>query len=638
MLQTIREKAQGWIAWVIVILITIPFALWGIGEYTGIGGEPVVATVNGQEITERDFESRYQQFRNDLRQRLGSAYRPELFQEELMRQQVLDRMIDDLVIEQASRSMGLYAGDELVRQTILQFSAFQKDNQFDRQAYERALRLQGYGSPAQFEERVRQSLITSQLGSAVRSTEFATPAELENLVRLQEQQREFSYLEVPLAEFRSDEALEAADLEAYYEDHKARFRTPERVKVDYLLLDLDTLAAGIEPSEEDLLAFYELHREEYGKPEQRVASHILVNLPEDADADAEAEARGRIEAALARIRAGEEFAEVAKEVSEDPGSAAAGGDLGLFGPGAMVPEFEEAAFAAEVGEVTEPVRSPFGLHLILVTEVQPETIKQFDEAREQVLAALRKNEAEQLLYDEAERLADLAYEQPDSLEPAAEELGLELQTSDWFARDGGEGLLAHPKVKAAAFSEEVLTAGNNSEVLDLGDNRMLALRVREHEVAAYKPLDDVRAEVEDLVRDEQALERARDQAEQLVARLESGASLQELQAETGYELNQPGSLGRDSGEAPAGLVHQAFQLPRPGEAGAVYGLADLAGGNFAVVALTEVKDGTLEDLEPVVRETEITTLESSAGQANYQHLVRQLRAIAEIEITPRSSG
>ncbi len=638
MLQTIREKAQGWIAWAIVILITIPFALWGIGEYTGIGGEPVVATVNGQEITERDFESRYQQFRSELRQRLGSAYRPELFQEELMRGQVLDRMIDDLVIEQASRRMGLYAGDELVRQTILQFAAFQKDGQFDREAYERALRLQGYLGPGQFEERVRQSLITSQLGSAVRSTEFATPTELEDLVRLQRQQRNFSYLVVPAKEFRSDAALESAELEAYYEDHKARFRTPERVKVDYILLDVDSLGAGIEPSEEELMAFYEAHRQEYGAPEQRAASHILINLPEDADTDTEADARARIEAALARIRAGEAFAEVAKEVSEDPGSAAAGGDLGLFGPGAMVPEFEEAAFAAEVGEVAGPVRSPFGLHLILVTEVQPESIKEFSEAREQVLAGLRKSEAEQLLYDYAERLADLAYEQPDSLEPAAEELGLKLQTSDWFARDGGEDLLAHPKVKAAAFSEEVLTAGNNSEVLDLGDNRMLALRVREHELAAYKPLEEVRAEVEDLVRAEQALEQAREQGEQLVDRLKSGASLEELQAETGFALKQPGSLGREAREAPPGLVRQVFQLPRPADSSPSYGLADLAGGDFAVVALTEVKDGALEDLAPEARENEISTLERSAGQANYQHLVRQLRAIADIELTPRTSG
>jgi peptidyl-prolyl cis-trans isomerase D len=638
MLQTIREKAQGWIAWAIVILITIPFALWGIGEYTGIGGEPVVATVNGQDITERDYENRYQQFRNELRQRLGSAYRPELFQEQLMRRQVLDRMIDDLVIEQASRGMGLYAGDELVRQTILQFSAFQKDGQFDRETYERALRLQGFLGPGQFEERVRQSLITAQLGSAVRSTEFATATELQDLVRLQKQQRDFSYLVVPAAEFRSDAAPEPAEAETYYEEHKARFRTPERVKVDYLLLDVDSLGAGIEPSEEDLMAFYEAHRQEYGEPEQRAASHILVNLPEDADSDTEAEARARIEAALARIRAGEAFAEVAKEVSEDPGSAAAGGDLGLFGPGAMVPEFEEAAFAAEVDEVTGPVRSPFGLHLILVTEIQPESIKEFPEAREQVLEALRKSEAEQLLYDYAERLADLAYEQPDSLEPAAEDLGLELQTSDWFEREGGEGVLAHPKVKAAAFSEEVLTAGNNSEVLDLGNNRMLALRVREHELAAYKPLEAVRAEVEDLVRAEQALKRAREQAEQLVARLESGASLEELQAETGYELKQPGSLGRDAGQAPTGLVHQVFQLPRPADGGPVYGLADLADGDFAVVALTEVKDGSLEDLEPAARESETNTLERSAGQANYQHLVRQLRAIADIELTPRSSG
>jgi len=634
MLQAIRDTAQGWIAWAIVILISIPFALWGIADYLGVGAEPVVATVNGDEIKERELDQRYQEFRRSLQERLGANFRPEMFDEQRMRQQVLDGMINDLIIEQASRDLGLYAGDELVRQAILSVPAFQKDGEFDRAIYERALQLQGYPAPVQFEERLRNSLVTGQLETAVSETEFATSRELEEMARLRKQRREFSYLRVPASKFRSDEPIPEEQLKAYYQAHTEQFRSPEQVKLQYLVLDTDSLVETINPGEDQLREYFDSHREEYLQPEKRRASHILVGVEGNADTEQQA-ALQKIESARARILAGEDFAAVAKEVSEDPGSAPNGGELGFFGPGEMDPAFEQAAYSAVRGEVTEPVRSSFGYHLILVQEIQPEVAPSFDEVRERVLRAVSKQEAERLLADYAERLSNLAYEHPDSLEPAAQSLGMEIQTSDWIGPGGGKDLLAYREVVAAAFSDDVLAQGNNSELIELGPERMLVLRVAEHREAAVKPLQDVMEQVVELIRKEQAREAARSQAEALLSRLKEGTTLEQLQGEAGYELKQLSALERTSREAPPQLVAEVFKLARPVEQAPTLSAVALGNDDYAVVALTGVTDGALGDLDESSRSREKAVLERSRGQEYYQHLVQFLRSEAEVEFPER---
>jgi peptidyl-prolyl cis-trans isomerase D len=632
MLQAIRDRAQGWIAWAIVILISIPFALWGIADYLGVGAEPVVATVNGDEIKERALDQRYQQVRRSLQERLGANFRPEMFDEQRMRQQVLDSMIDELVIQQASRDLGLYAGDALVREAIRSVPAFQKDGQFDQAAYQRALQLQGYPSPVEFEERLRNSLVTGQLEVAVRETEFATRRELEELARLRKQTRQFSYLRVPAREFRSEEAIPEQDVQAYYDEHLEQFRSPEQVKLQYLVVDTRTVRELVSPDEDQLREYFEAHAGDYVQPEKRRASHILVSLDRDADAEQQRAALQKIEAARERILAGEDFSAVAKELSEDPGSAANGGELGFFGAGEMDPAFEQAAFAAAEGEVTEPVRSDFGYHLVLVREIQPEVAPGFEEVREQVERAVSQQEAERLLADYAERLHTLTYEHPDSLEPAAEELGLEIQTSDWMGRSGGKDLLAYREVVEAAFSEDVLGQGNNSELIELGPDQMLVLRVAEHQQAAVKPLDEVRDQVVERVRREQAREAARAEAEALLSRLEAGATLEELAEESGFDLKQPDSLERTSDAAPRRLVTEVFKLPRPSGEAPTSSLVALANGDYAVVALTEVSDGAVQDLGEAARTEEKAALRRSLGQEYYQHLVQSLRSEADIKI------
>ncbi|HSO78694.1 MAG TPA: SurA N-terminal domain-containing protein, partial [Chromatiaceae bacterium] len=423
MLQEIRERAQGWIAWGVVILISIPFAFWGIQSYMGGGTEPVVATVNGAEITARSFDRQVEETRMRLRERLGAAYRPELFEEQALRAQVLEGMIQEQLLLQVSHDMGLRASNRELQAAILSNPAFQRDGRFDKATYDRMLELQGTSGP-QYEESLRQRIVGTQLQRAVTASELATDFEMAEAIRLDRQQRRLAYLRVSKAGFLDNAPVPEEELQAWYQAHADRYLSPERVKLSYLVLDAATLDAGQPVDEEALRRQYDEEIERFREPEQRRARHILVTLAAGADAAAEAEAKARIEAIQGRLAAGDDFATLARELSQDPGSAPQGGDLGMFGKGVMDPAFEQASFSLETGTTSEPVRSQFGYHLIQVTEIQPETLKAFEEVREQLVAEAARGGAEAVFYDMAERLANLVYENPDSLEPAAEALGL----------------------------------------------------------------------------------------------------------------------------------------------------------------------------------------------------------------------
>ncbi len=626
MLQSIRERAQGWFAWAIVILISVPFALWGIQEYLGVGGERVAATVDDREITERDLEQAYQQFRQNLRQRLGSAYRPGLFDETQMRREVLENMIRDEVVFQASLGMGLGVSDAQVKDFIAGLKEFWKDGSFDYATYEEVLRRQGMSSAA-FEGRVRRAIISEQLSNAVNASEFVTGHELGEHLRLREQQQDIDYLVIAAAADIAEPS--AGDVEDYYQAHQADYRAAERVKLEYLELSAERVAAVIEPDEDTLRQTYQDHVDRYRKPERRRARHILFTVAEDAD---EAAAREKAQAALDRIRGGEDFAAVAKELSEDPGSAEQGGDLGFFERGIMDEAFEQSAYGLALGEISEPVRSQFGFHVIEVMEVEEGSTASFDEVRERVLEAHRQAEGERLFFEYAERLNDLSYEHPDSLVPAAEALALEIQTTDWLDRDGGEGVFATPKLMGAAFSEDVLAQGNNSEAIEVGTNHVVVVRVSEHQEAAIQPLDEVREQVIAALRAQDAKQQAREAGEKLVERLGAGEQLSDLAVAEGYELKQAGSLRRDSRDAPRAVVQAAFRLARPEGADPVYGQAVLEDGGFAVLALREVRDGDPASLVGDAKQRERAQLARVRGRRDADDLVSQLRREATVTI------
>ena len=633
MLQEIRERAQGWIAWGAVILISIPFAFWGIQSYIGGGTEPVVATVNGAEITARSFDRQVEETRMRLRERLGAAYRPELFEEQALRAQVLEGMIQEQLLLQVSHDMGLRASNRELQAAILSNPAFQRDGRFDKATYDRMLELQGTSGP-QYEESLRQRIVGTQIQRAVTASELATEVEMAEAIRLDRQQRRLAYIRLAKTGFLDTAPVPEEEVQAWYQAHADRYLTPERVKLSYLVLDAATLDAGQPVDEEALRRLYEDERERFREPEQRRARHILVTLAAGADATAEAEAKARIEAIQVRLAAGEDFATLARELSQDPGSAPQGGDLGLFGQGVMDPAFEQAAFSLETGATSEPVRSQFGYHLIQVTEIQPETLKPFEEVREQLRAEATRGGAEAAFYDMAERLANLVYENPDSLEPAAEALGLQLQSSDWIGREGGADLLANPKLIAAAFSPEVLHEGVNSDLIEPEAEALqaLVLRVTEHEEAAPKPLDAVREEIIAAIREQKASAAAQAEAKAMTDRLLAGEALTSVAGK--HPITETGLVQRDAESVPGEIIDLAFTLPRPAPGAASYSHRPASDGDALVVAVTEVVDGNLAALDQAALTQASRELIQVLGRGYYDSLIKDMANRSKIERKP----
>jgi len=639
MLQSIRERAQGWIAWVIVILISVPFALWGVQEYLGVGGEPVVAKVNGQEITERELNRQFQRFRMEMRERLGKSYNPDLFDDNEMRKEVLNDLIRNNLILQASLDLGLRAGDQQVRDTILSVPAFQKNGRFDKIAYENALRNQGK-SPAQFEQGVRGSLMTSQLSTVVSASEFLTNAELEEAVSLQRQKRRFDYFILPANRFESEAPVADADVQAYYREHQAEFRTPERIKLDYILLSANTLTSdGSGMDEKHLQELYQSHLDQYRTPEQRRVRHILITLPMDADDEAGLEARTRIDKLHGSLKLGADFSDLARESSQDPGSAQQGGDLGMFEKGLMDQAFDEAAFALELDEVSDPVRSSFGYHLIQVTEIQAEQVKSFEEVREELVILAGSDEAERRYFELAEQLGNFSYENPDSLVPAADVLELEIQHTDWVGRSGGsDGISSEPKVIGAAFSDEVLRQGFNSELIEIDDPKLgqqaLVIRVAEHEESALRSVDEVREDISRQIRNKNAAEAARNEAKVLAERITSGESVGDVAAD--YSLKQTALVERNDLETPVGVLSRAFLMPAPVSGKPSVGVASLWDGS-AVVVLQEIQQGSLDALEDHERDSERSSISRTKARNYYDRLVDSLQSRAKIWVAKQGA-
>ncbi len=633
MLQEIRERAQGWIAWGAVLLISIPFAFWGIQSYIGGGSEPIVSTVNGAEITARSLDRRVEETRARLRERLGAAYRPELFEEKALRAQVLEGMIQEQLLLQASHDMGLRASNRELQAAILSNPAFQRDGRFDKATYDRMLELQGTNGP-QYEESLRQRIVGTQIQRAVTASEVATDFEMAEAIRLDRQQRRLAYIRLSKANFMDTAPVPEEDIQAWYQAHADSYLSPERVKLSYLVLDAATLDAGQPVDEEALRRLYDEEIERFREPEQRRARHILVTLAAGADAAADAEAKARILAIRERLDAGEDFATLARELSQDPGSAPQGGDLGMFGKGVMDPAFEQATFALEPGTISEPVRSPFGYHLIQVTEIQPETLKPFEMVREQLVTEAARGGAEAIFYDMTERLANLVYENPDSLEPAAQALGLKLQSSDWIGREGGSELLANPKLVAAAFSPEVLSGGVNSDLIEPEAEALQAvvLRVTEHEEAAPKPLDAVRDEIISAIRAQKASAAAQAAAKAMTERLKAGDTLASVAGD--YPVSETGLIQRDAESVPKEIIDLAFALPRPAAGAASYDQSPAANGDALVVAVTEVVDGNMANLDDAARTQASRELIQVLGTGYYDRLIKDMETRARVERKP----
>ncbi|ROR31999.1 SurA N-terminal domain-containing protein [Inmirania thermothiophila] len=624
MLQWIRDRAQGWLAWIIVLFITVPFALWGVNQYFQAASRVVVAKVGEREILQAELERAYRAQRERLRETLGERF-DELAPDEIaLKRQVLDGLIEGEVLLQAAREAGMRLGDVQVAQFIASNPAFQRDGRFDRGRYEAFLARRGESAPA-FEAGLRGALVREQLALAVQGTALVAAAEVDEALRLQLERRDLVLIRVPVARFAEAAEATEAEIARHYEAHKDRYREPRRVKAAYLELSVEALARDVQVSEEALRQAYEEGRDRFVTPEERHVRHILVAVPPDADEATEAAARSRIEAVRARIEAGEDFAEVAKEASEDPGSAPQGGDLGWIQQGIMDPAFEKAAFALPSGKVSEPVRSAFGWHLIEVLERRGGEGRPFEAVRETLAEELRRRQAEQRYFELADRLATLAYENPQSLEPAAEALGLAVKTTDWFSPEQGAGIAADARVRAAAFSAAVLEEGLNSDPLELAPDRMVVLRVIEQRPERVRPLEEVRDEVAAAVRAEKAAREAEALAERLRGRLAAGEDPQQVAAAQGLAVERRDGVGRDGGGLSPEVAEAAFRLPGPGAGAVSWGVVALGGGDRMVVGVARVQPGDPSAADAELRRRLREAIAEGRGRDELAGLVGRLR-------------
>ncbi len=491
-----RKRLQKLLVGFVVVLIGIPFAFFGIEQYFQYTADTSVARVGDVAIEAEDLRRALQQERQRLREMLGvEALRA--LDERALQRQVLEGLIRRALLVQAAYGWGLSVEPVRVGLAIRQLPVLQDaEGRFDPERYRRLLAAQGL-SVSQFEAGVREDLLVDQIRRGVGGTAFVTAPELDLWIRIQGERREVGYLLLPLERFTTGWEPDEEALRAYYEAHRDEFLRPEQVSIRYVELSVEDLAREEQVTEEELRTYYEEHAADYQAPEQRRARHILIRVAPEAPEEEVAEARARAEALLEEIRGGADFAELARRHSQDPGSARQGGDLGFFGPGVMDPAFERAVFALkEPGEVAGPVRTPFGFHLVQLVEVRPGETRPFEAVREEIAQRLRREKAARRFFDLSEQLANLSFENPGSLEPAAEALGLEIREAGPFTREAGEGIAARPEVRRAAFDPEVLEGGNNSDPVELAPDHWVVLRVKEHRPAAPRPLEEVRRELD----------------------------------------------------------------------------------------------------------------------------------------------
>ncbi len=635
MLLDLRDGIRNskWLKYLLVTVICIPFALFGIGSYFSGGGPDYAAKVNGEKVSLGAFQNAYQTENARMRQMFGGQI-PEGFNSvSMIGNQAMNSVITQEVLRQSTVDNGFAVSDESVASNLFAIEAFNVDGKFDPERYQMQLQSMGV-SAAEFEEQYRVDLVMQQLQNSIVSTGFSLPDEERLVKSLRDQKRNLSYISMDLAKKAETIEVSDEDIATYYDDNVSQYNNPEKVIVEYIELNIDDLKADIEVTDADLNGYYDANKTQWVAPELRDASHILLSLDSDASDSKVEEKQAEALALIERLNSGESFEDLAREFSDDTGSAENGGSLGEFGEGVMVPAFEEAAFSMAVGELSAPVRSDFGFHIIRLDNIIGERGKSFEEVKEEVEDLFRAEAAENRFYEVSEQLQNAAYENSDSLEPAAEETGLQVETSDWIDSTTTEGLGSNRQVLAAALTDDVLNNGLNSETVELGEYHSVVLRTLEHEPPSPKPLDEVKADIQLALQNERATEQLTELANKIVEDLAAGGDPAEIAGANEAEYHETQSVSRSSTEVDRELVRTVFTMPKPDTTGPVYETVTTSDGNMAVaifsgVETSEASDTTEEATDDTPAGPQASPL-VSLGPTEFQSFVSTLEQRADI--------
>jgi len=635
MLQLLRGKKSSLFVKIVLGVIVIGFSFFGIESYFVANTNTNVAKVGGSAISEQEFTQRYnrtvQAEMQRMKQQFGANVNASMFQTPEFKHRVLDDLVNERVLLETNDKLGIVVPVERLRNEIQKIPAFQNEGAFDKDQYKQVLAANGM-SPQSFEDDMRKDIGRTLLPAQIASTAIATDAEVDAYLRLRDQRRDFRYakLDKPAAaqgEVKDDE------IDAWYKQHQAEFMVPERVAVEYLELDASKLEIDQKPDDNVLKERYEKAKSRYVSAEQRLASHILVKVDGKGAPEDQKAALAKAEEIEKQLKSGKDFAALAKQESADLGSKNQGGDLGWLDRGTTEEAFETALFALGKGEVSQPVLTSEGYHVIELRDVRPGKTRTFDEVKPDLLKEYADSERERVYSDKAGRLTELTYQNPSTLETAAKELGLTVQKTDLFARTGGQGIAANPAVAKAAFSDGVLVQNNNSDPIDLSPNHIAVLRIAEHKPATPKPLDEVRDVVRTRIVAERTAKQAKDHADALYAQLGKDKTLDTLAASDNLKIEEQKGIGRDAATPDSRLVAAAFSMARPAQDKASYRLVDLGGDSYALVQLTAVADGDPSKLDAKTREAARNTLQQQMSMSVTREFVDALRKATKVSIS-----
>jgi peptidyl-prolyl cis-trans isomerase D len=621
MLERIREGSQGPLAMTIVGLIIISFAVTGVGSYLGSSSSQAAATVNGEEITLTQVEAAYQNQRRTMESQLGESAAARFADEAYLqgfKEQVLQQLISEKLIEQKAEEIGLRVSTEQIKQTIFEIDAFKLAGQFDNDTFKAVIGRQNF-TPASFRDYLRQQMTSEQLSNVITGSSFSLEDEVAAVLRLQQQTRTARTLEIGASNFTADVTVSDEEVEEYYQANLNFFDTQEQVKLSYVTLSVDDLLANESVTEEEVLANYNENIGAYQTIEERRVSHILIEFGDDAT-----KAKETALEVLALVKApGADFAAIAAERSADPISAEMGGDLDFIVKGDWSESFEDAAFGLKAaGDISDIVETEFGYHIVKLTELKPVVTTPFEDVKEELTATLLKDKALDTFFGLQEEVASAAFEQIDSLQRVSEVTDRPLIDTAFFEANNYPASVDYPQVKNVAFSPELVERGENSDVLKIGDEKIMVVRVADHKPQRTKALEEVKASIVNQLTAEKTQQAAVDWAEGVKTR---------ILAEKSLEFKTIENLPRFGGEVPFEMNKAIFELSPAAQQNA--SVVKLNSGNVGLVILDSVQ--TVSEVKPEDLLAGKTGLANNESRIAYDNFIEALKSEADIEIINR---
>lgn len=624
-----REGASKWVAWTIIAVVIITLTLWGISYYfmEGSASTQNVVKVNGHAITVEDLTNSL----NRLRQQ-----QPQLFStpdaEARIKDQLLTQLTNQSVLSQAAERQGFAVNQAQLDSFITSLPAFQVNHQFSNDQFNMVLNRLLY-TPSEFMSELRDTFLINQVQNGLAASAFALPSEATRLLSLINQKRDIGYILIPSQNFAKKIKLNDQQINAYYQQNQSQFENPEQVSLDYVMLTPAMVTNAIQPTAGQLMSYYQDNLGNYTTPARWHVAHILLSIPVNANDKTLQDLTNQLSTWRAAALKGTDFASLAKQHSQDVLSSTQGGVIPWFTAGSLGGAFEQAVAQLKPGEISQPVRTQYGLEIIKLLDAVPQTVKPYNQVAANVKQAYIGQQQQALMDQKNDDLANSTFENPTTLEPAAKQLGLTIQSTGLFTRSGLKtGIANNPAIISAAFSDDVLAQGNNSDVITLKDGSLIVLRVRQHIAAAVKPLAEVKNVIINQLTQAQAIQQATLLANQLSGALVNAADPAAIAAKNGLVWRTASGVARTSQLPNTQVVQQAFNLPLPTaeQKRSVQSLV-LPNGDAAVVALMQVvnaKQATLSAAQQIVFQKQT---ESILGQANYASYVKEQLTKASIQ-------